>query len=111
MKPLAIALSLLAVVAAAPALAADTPAEVPLTIENHRFTPEELRVKAGAPTVIVITNKDAGPEEFESKDLRIEKIVPAGKTVRLRLPALRAGSYAFIGEYHEKTAKGRIVAE
>ncbi len=85
--------------------------EVALTIENNRFAPEEIKVKAGAAWVLVITNKDKGPEEFESKDLRIEKVIPAGKTVRLRMPALKAGSYGFVGEYHEKTAKGRIVAE
>ena len=68
-------------------------------------------MKAGAPFVLVITNKDATAEEFESKDLRIEKVIPAGKTVRVRVPALKAGTYGFVGEYHEKTAKGRIVAE
>jgi plastocyanin len=87
------------------------PAEIPITIEHNRFSPEEIKVKAGAPFVLVVTNKDGGPEEFESKDLRIEKVIPGGKTVRLRLPALKAGSYGFVGEYHEKTAKGRIVAE
>ena len=85
--------------------------EVALQIEQNRFQPEEIRVKAGRPFVLVITNKDKGPEEFESKDLRIEKIIPAGKTLRLRMPALKAGSYGFVGEYHEKTAKGRIIAE
>jgi len=86
-------------------------AEFPLTIEKNRFDPEEIRVKAGAPFVLIITNKDGAPEEFESRDLRIEKVVPAGKTVRLRMPALKAGTYSFVGEYHEKTAKGRIIAE
>ncbi len=96
---------------AAGARAADPPREVPLTIEQHRFQPEEIRVKAGAPFVLVVTNKDAGPEEFESSELRIEKVIPAGKTVRLQIRALKAGAYQFVGEYHEKTAKGRIVAE
>jgi cupredoxin-like protein len=90
--------------------AADSP-EIPLAIEKNRFDPEEISVKAGIPFVLVITNKDGGPEEFESKELRIEKVVPAGKTVRLRMPPLKAGSYPFVGEYHAKTAKGRIVAE
>src|SRR6266540_397891 len=88
--------------------AADAPAEITLTIEANRFQPEELKVKAGAPFVLVITNKDKGPEEFESKELRIEKVIPAGKTVRLKMPALKPGTYGFVGEYHEKTAKGRI---
>jgi plastocyanin len=85
--------------------------EVTLTIENNRFQPEEIKVKAGAPFVLVIANKDKGPEEFESHDLRIEKVIPAGKTVRLKMPALKPGTYGFVGEYHAQTAKGRIVAE
>ncbi len=96
---------------AVPALAADAVSEVALTIEGNRFSPEEIRVPAGKPFVLVVTNKDKTAEEFESKDLRIEKVIPGGKTVRLKMPALKAGSYPFIGDYHEKTAKGRIVAE
>jgi plastocyanin len=93
-----------------PATAAD-PREIPLTIENSRFSPEEVKVKAGEPFVLVVTNKDKAPEEFESKELRIEKVVPAGKTLKIRVRALKPGTYPFVGEYHEKTAKGRIVAE
>ena len=90
------------------AVAAD---DIPLTIENNRFQPEEIKVKAGEGFVLVITNKDKKAEEFESKDLRIEKVIPAGKTVRLKMPALKAGTFSFVGEYNEKTAKGRIIAE
>jgi len=85
--------------------------EIVLTVENNRFQPEEVKVKAGAPFVLVITNRDKAPEEFESHDLRIEKVIPAGKTVRVKVPALKPGVYRFVGEYHEQTAKGRIVAE
>ncbi len=97
--------------ATGPAFGADAPAEIALTVEQHRFQPEEIRVKAGAPFVLVITNKDATPEEFESKDLRLEKVIPGGKTLRLRMPALKPGTYPFVGEFHEQTAKGRIIAE
>ena len=90
------------------AVAAD---DIPLTIENNRFQPEEIKVRAGEGFVLVITNKDKKAEEFESKDLRIEKVIPSGKTVRLKMPALKAGTYGFVGEYNEKTAKGRIIAE
>lgn len=99
--------------AAAPARAAEAPAEIALTIENHKFQPDEIRVKAGKPFVLVVTNNDATPEEFESKSLRLEKVIPAGKTLRLRVPALKAGTYDFIGEYNEKKhgTKGWIIAE
>ena len=100
-------------VPAAPVRAADPPVEIALTIENHKFQPDELRVKAGRAFVLVVTNKDGSPEEFESKSLKVEKVIPAGKTVKLRVPALKPGTYEFIGEYNEKKhgTKGRIVAE
>lgn len=107
---LALLLGLLAGAGAARAQA-PAPPEVALTIEQHRFSPEELKVKAGQAFVLVITNKDATPEEFESKELRVEKVIPGRKTLKLRVPALKPGSYKFFGEYHEETAKGRIVAE
>jgi plastocyanin len=107
---LALILGLLAGLSAAHAQA-PAPPELSLAIEQHKFTPEELKVKAGQAFVLVITNKDATPEEFESKELRVEKVVPGNKTLKLRIPALKAGTYKFFGEYHEATAKGRIVAE
>ena len=91
--------------------AAGADREIPLTIEKNRFQPDEVKVKAGAPFVLVVTNKDATPEEFESKELRIEKVIPGGKTMKIRVRALKPGSYPFVGEYHEATAKGRIIAE
>ena len=93
-----------------PAWSADPP-EIPLTIENHRFTPEAITVTAGTSFVLVITNKDATPEEFESHELRIEKVIPAGKALRLRMPALKKGTYNFVGDFNQGTAKGRIIAE
>jgi plastocyanin len=103
----------LGVVAAVSLARAQTPAapEIPLTIEQHKFTPEDIKVKAGQPFVLVIENKDTTPEEFESKELRVEKVVPGNKTLKVRMGALRPGTYKFFGEYHEATAKGRIVAE
>jgi len=95
---------------ALPAIAAD-PTEIPLVLEKNRFQPDVIKVKAGEPFVLVITNKDKGPEEFDMLNPRIEKVVPAGKTVKLKMPALKAGTYPFVGEYHSETAKAKIVAE
>ena len=96
---------------AALASAAGTPPELALTLDQHRFSPEELRVKANTPFILVITNKDNEDEEFEISSLRIEQVVSGGKTLHLKMPALKPGTYEFIGDFHEKTAKGRIVAE
>jgi hypothetical protein len=85
--------------------------EIPLVIEKNRFQPDLIKVKGGQSFVLVITNKDKGPEEFDMQQPRIEKVIPAGKTVRLKMPALRPGKYPFVGEYHSETAKATIVAE
>ena len=31
--------------------------------------------------------------------------------MKIRVPSLKPGTYPFVGEFHEATAKGRIVAE
>jgi len=90
---------------------AEAPAEVALTITQHRFQPEDIHVKAGAPFILVVTNKDSTAEEFESTELRLEKVIPAGKTVRLKMPALKPGTYRFLGEFHAQTAQGRLLVE
>jgi hypothetical protein len=94
---------------AALAFAADPSLE--FTLDQHRFSPEEFRVKANTPFLLVITNKDKEDEECEISSLRIEQIVSGGQTLQLKIPALKPGTYTFVGEFHEKTAKGRIVAE
>ena len=90
---------------------AQAPQEIPLVIEKNRFEPDVIKVKAGMPFVLVITNKDKGPEELDMAQPRIEKVIPAGKTVKLKMPALKPGKYPFVGEYHSETAKATIVAE
>lgn len=92
------------------ALAAGEP-EFSLVIENNKFTPERIEVPAGKKVKLNIENKDATAEEFESNELRIEKVIPGkGKGIVFVGP-LKAGEYKFVGEFHEKTAKGVIVAK
>src|SRR5215470_5954081 len=83
--------------------------EIPLVIEKNRFEPDVIKVKAGAPFVLVITNKDKGPEEFDMQTPRIEKVIPAGKTMKVRIPALKPGKYPFVGEYHAETMGATFV--
>jgi hypothetical protein len=98
------------VVVAGAAWAADPRPEIPLAIEKDQFQPSEVKVKANTPFTLVVTNKNAKAAEFESKDLRVEKVVPAGKTVNVLIRALKPGTYAFFDDFN-KAATGRIVAE
>lgn len=82
-----------------------------VTIQNHRFSEAEIRVPVGQAIELSVTNKDTTPEEFEASALKIEKVVAAGTTIVLRFGPLKAGTYNFVGDFHEATAKGKIIAE
>lgn len=90
---------------------ADDPTAVELTIKDHRFTPAEIHVPAGKPTIITVHNQDGTAEEFDSTALKVEKVVAGGGTGTVRLRPLGAGKYPFIGEYHADTAQGVVIAE
>ena len=64
------------------ALAADPTLEIPITIEKNRFQPDEIKVKAGVPFVLVVTNKDATAEEFESKDVPVDSYGVGSSLIR-----------------------------
>ena len=93
----------------APAAAQETTAR--LTIKNHRFEPAELKVPAGKPITLLVRNADPTPEEFESKTLRVEKVIAGNSEATIRLRALQPGRYRFYGEFNEATAQGALVVE
>jgi len=92
------------------ALAAGEP-EFAISIENHKFAPDRIEVPAGKKVKLVVENKDATPEEFESHSMKIEKVIPGKTKATIFVGPLKAGEYKFVGEFNEKTAKGVIVAK
>ena len=109
MRTLFLVLGLAAVVTLAPAaLRAD---ELTLTIKDHKFTPTEIKVPANKRIEITVINDDATPEEFESKPMKVEKVIPGKSKGVVRIGPLKAGRYPFVGEFHESTAKGVVIAE
>jgi plastocyanin len=95
---------------AAPALADNLP-EYQLVLKDHVYRPSELKVRAGTKFKITVRNEDATAEEFESTDFNREKIVPPNSTVTVYVGPLSPGSYGFFGDFHQDTAKGRLIAE
>ena len=107
------AASLLAAVlalSAMPTARADEPSFT-LIIQNHKFEPERTEVPAGQKFRLVVKNLDSTAEEFESRDLKREKMIAGGREAMVMLGPLDAGTYRFTGEYHEATAKGVLVAK
>ena len=85
--------------------------EFVLVIRDHRFEPAEIRVPANQKIKLVVHNQDATPEEFESHELNREKVIAPGAKATLFIGPLSPGRYPFFGEFHQKTARGFVVAE
>jgi hypothetical protein len=84
---------------------------VKLVARDGGFYPDTIEVPAGKRFKLVITNEGPGPEEFESIELKKEKVLAAGATSFLVFAPLKPRAYPFFGEFHLNTAKGRIVAK
>jgi Cupredoxin-like domain len=90
---------------------ADDPPHIDVTIKNHVFTPAEIHVPAGKRTVLIVRNQDAGPEEFDSSALKVEKVIVGGTYATIWLRPLGPGRYNFMGEFHPDTAQGVVISE
>lgn len=85
--------------------------EFTLVIHEHRFEPAELKVPAGQKVRLLVDNRDATPEEFESYALNREKVIPGRTKSVIYVGPLRPGRYEFFGEFNPATARGWLVAE
>ena len=108
---LALAALMMAALGAGSLARAADPTTIRLTLKDHQFSPSEIHIPAGTAVTLVVRNEDGTPEEIDSSELKIEKIVAAGQEVSLTLRPLDKGSYPFVGEFHEDTAKGTLVVE
>lgn len=103
-------LVLFAVLISPAVFAADLPS-VEISIKDHKFQPAEITVPAGTKIKLIVTNHDSTPEEFESYELHREKIIPGGQKAVIYIGPLKPGKYPFFGEFHEKSARGTIIAK
>jgi plastocyanin len=85
--------------------------EFTLVIQDHKFEPKEIVVPTGKKVKLIIENRDASPEEFESRALNREKIIAGKSKATIFIGPLKAGQYPFVGEFNEKTAQGVVVAQ
>jgi hypothetical protein len=110
LRPLAIAVFLAALWACGPAFA-DDPVQIGVKLKDHQFDPAEIHVPTGKPAILIVTNEDATPEEFDSTALKVEKVIVGGHYATIRLRPLSPGRYPFMGEFNPDTAKGVVVSE
>ena len=84
---------------------------VKLVARDGVFQPATLEVPAGKRFKIEISNEGKGPMEFESRDLKQEKVLAAGAKSSVVINGLKPGTYVFFDDYHPDAPKGQVVAK
>ncbi|EFQ62769.1 MULTISPECIES: cupredoxin domain-containing protein [Pseudomonas] len=82
-----------------------------LSLQDGHFTPPQLVVKAGERFKILLNNVGAGPAEFESTPLRVEKVLSPGVTTFVVIHPLKPGVYPFFDEFNPQLPEGSIRAD
>ena len=82
-----------------------------LVAKDGAFEPATIEVAAGKRFKLEVSNEGKGPMEFESKDLKQEKIIAKGGKASFTVNALKPGTYVFFDEHHQDAPKGKIVVK
>ncbi len=83
---------------------------IDLAINNGVFTPQVLNVPTKKIIRIKVSNIGDQPAEFESTQLRKEKVLAPGAKSVVVIAPLREGSYVFFDDFHLDLPKGKIIA-
>lgn len=94
----------------APAYGLDE-ATVQLVARDGKFFPAELVAPQGRKIRIEISNEGKDPVEFESMELRKEKVLAPNSKSVVVIVAQQPGSYKFFDEFHPKTGQGVLVVK
>ncbi len=82
-----------------------------LVAEDGLLKPETIEVPAGTRFRLKVTNRNAGPEEFETATPFRELVLAPGVSRTTVYPPLKPGTYPFFGDFHKDTAKGRFIVK
>lgn len=99
-----------------PSAAPEAPAGDAVTIvaKDIKFQQTDVAVTAGKPVIVVFDNQDGAPHNIKISDASGASVfkgeIVSGTKVTYSVPALAAGTYAFICEVHPDM-KGTITAQ
>lgn len=81
-----------------------------ITFKNGSFEPKTLELPADKKVKLEISNEESKAIEFESHDMKAEKIIKPGKSRSVFVGPLKAGEYSFFNEFNEGES-GKVVVK
>jgi len=85
--------------------------EIVIEIRDHLFWPSEVVIPAYTKVKLLVYNRDASPEEFESYELNREKVIMGNRKAVIFIGPLPPGEYPFFGEFYPGTAQGKVIVK
>lgn len=82
-----------------------------LDIKDGVITPLELEVPANTRIRLEVTNSGTTPAEFESVQLKKEKVIAGGNTTVMVIRNLDPGTYDFFDDFHIDLPHAKITAK
>ena len=97
----------------APAALADAndPPVFRIELRDGRITPSRIEVPAHTRIKLILHNTGTTPVEFESRDLRKEKVLGPGVETFLVIRNLAPGTYRFFDDFHPEGENAVLVAQ
>lgn len=84
---------------------------VQLEMKDGALIPSTLTVPANTRIRIEVHNSGSSPAEFESTQLRKEKVLAPGAKSVVVIARLRPGQYTFFDDFHLDHPAGLVIAE
>ena len=82
-----------------------------VVIKDGHIIPARLEVPAGKKIKLTIKNEGPGPCEFESLDLKVEKVLASGSNSFVVIHPLKPGNYRFFDEFHPSSSEMLLIAK
>jgi cupredoxin-like protein len=97
--------------ASAPVARAEDDPVFRIEFKDGAVTPRRLEVPANHRLVLELHNVGETPAEFESRELRKEKVLAPGATSTLVIRTLDPGEYDFFDDFHTDAPPAVLVAK
>jgi heme/copper-type cytochrome/quinol oxidase subunit 2 len=90
---------------------AEEPPVFRVELKDGTIAPMRIEVPANRDIKLEVVNSGTTPVEFESKELRKEKVLAPGTTSSIVIRALKPGEYQFFDEFHPDAGNAVLVAK
>jgi plastocyanin len=87
------------------------PGEIQISYKDKAFTPAEVSIPANTAVTFKVKNLSDKAMEFESKPLKIEKVIAAKSEAIINVRPQKAGQYKFVDEFNEDVAIGKVIVK